>query len=44
MALKILDTCVNCDVCQPVCPNRAITSGTVINEIAPERCTECDGL
>jgi ferredoxin len=23
-----------------VCPNQAITSGTVIYEIAPERCTE----
>jgi len=22
MALKILDTCVNCDVCEPVCPNQ----------------------
>ena len=43
MALKILDTCVNCDVCEPVCPNRAITAGTVIYEIAPERCTECVG-
>jgi ferredoxin len=26
-----------------VCPNQAITSGTVIYEIAPERCTERDG-
>ena len=43
MALKILDTCVNCDVCEPVCPNQAITAGTVIYEIASERCTECVG-
>ena len=43
MALKILDTCVNCDVCEPVCPNQAITSGAVIYEIAPQRCTECVG-
>jgi len=27
MALKIIDTCVNCDVCEPVCPNQAITLG-----------------
>jgi ferredoxin len=37
MALKILDTC---DVCEPICPNQAIAAGTVIYEIAPERCTE----
>jgi ferredoxin len=43
MALKILDTCVNCDVCEPVCPNQAISIGAVIYEIAPRRCTECIG-
>jgi len=43
MALKILDTCVNCDVCEPVCPNQAIALGAVIYEIAPQRCTECIG-
>ena len=43
MALKILDTCVNCDVCEPVCPNQAIALGAVIYEITPSRCTECVG-
>ncbi len=43
MSLKILDTCVNCDVCEPVCPNQAIALGAVIYEIAPGRCTECVG-
>ena len=43
MALKILDTCVNCDVCAPVCPNQAIALGAVIYEIEPARCTECVG-
>lgn len=43
MALKILDTCVNCDVCEPVCPNQAIALGPIIYEIAPQRCTECVG-
>jgi ferredoxin len=43
MALLILDTCVNCDVCEPVCPNKAIALGEVIYEIAPQRCTECVG-
>jgi ferredoxin len=43
MALKITDVCVNCDVCEPVCPNKAISLGAVIYEIAPARCTECVG-
>jgi ferredoxin len=43
MALKILDTCVNCDVCEPVCPNQAISMGPTIYEIAPHSCTECIG-
>ncbi|HZP66500.1 MAG TPA: YfhL family 4Fe-4S dicluster ferredoxin [Rudaea sp.] len=43
MALKITSQCVNCDVCEPVCPNRAISLGAVVYEIAPERCTECVG-
>jgi len=43
MALKITETCVNCDVCEPVCPNKAISLGAVIYEIEPRRCTECVG-
>lgn len=43
MALLITDQCVNCDVCEPVCPNRAISAGQTIYEIAPSRCTECVG-
>jgi ferredoxin len=43
MALIITDECVNCDVCEPVCPNRAIREGERIYEINPERCTECVG-
>lgn len=43
MALKITSACVNCDVCEPVCPNKAISLGAVIYEIAPQRCTECVG-
>ena len=43
MALKITEACVNCDVCEPVCPNSAIALGTSIYEIAPQRCTECVG-
>ena len=43
MALKITDECINCDVCEPVCPNLAIYQGIEIYEIHPERCTECVG-
>ena len=43
MALKITEACVNCDVCEPVCPNQAISLGAVVYEIAPQRCTECVG-
>ncbi len=43
MALKILDTCINCDVCLPECPNEAIFMGDEVFEIIPEKCTECVG-
>lgn len=43
MALKITDECINCDVCEPVCPNQAISMGDEIYEIDPDRCTECVG-
>ena len=43
MALIITDECINCDVCEPVCPNNAIYQGELIYEIDPKRCTECVG-
>lgn len=43
MSLKIKEECVNCDVCEPVCPNQAIAMGQTIYEIDPARCTECVG-
>lgn len=43
MALIITDQCINCDVCEPVCPNGAIYAGESIYEIDPARCTECVG-
>ena len=43
MALFITDECINCDVCEPACPNDAISEGTEIYIIAAERCTECVG-
>ena len=43
MALLITDECINCDVCEPECPNDAIAQGEEIYEIEPSRCTECVG-
>lgn len=43
MALMITDECINCDVCEPECPNEAIYQGEFIYEIDPLKCTECVG-
>ena len=43
MALMITDECINCDVCEPECPNEAISMGPEIYEIDPDKCTECVG-
>lgn len=43
MALFITDECINCDVCEPECPNNAIYEGEEIYEIDPALCTECVG-
>ena len=43
MALKITDQCINCDVCEPECPNAAISLGPEIYVIDASRCTECVG-
>lgn len=43
MALRITQECINCDVCEPVCPNTAIFFGAERYEIDPQRCTECVG-
>ncbi len=43
MALLITSDCTNCDMCEPECPNQAISLGEEIYEIDPQRCTECVG-
>ena len=43
MALMITDECINCDVCEPECPNGAISMGPEIYVIDPLKCTECVG-
>jgi ferredoxin len=43
LALKITDACINCDVCEPECPNDAIAPGVEYYVIDPGKCTECVG-
>jgi ferredoxin len=43
MALMITEECINCDVCEPECPNGALSAGEDIYVINPELCTECVG-
>ncbi|EKO3686984.1 YfhL family 4Fe-4S dicluster ferredoxin [Vibrio metschnikovii] len=43
MALLITDKCTNCDMCEPECPNGAISMGEYVYEINPDLCTECKG-
>jgi ferredoxin len=44
MAVKIIDTCINCGACEPECPNEAISAGDTIYVIDPDLCTECYGF
>jgi ferredoxin len=39
----ITDECINCDVCEPECPNGAISQGVEVYVIDPKLCTECVG-
>lgn len=43
MALRISAECINCDVCEPECPNGAISAGAAFYIIDPLLCTECVG-
>ncbi|EWH08252.1 4Fe-4S ferredoxin iron-sulfur binding domain-containing protein [Catenovulum agarivorans DS-2] len=43
MALLIEEDCINCDMCEPECPNQAIIMGADIYQIDSDRCTECVG-
>ncbi len=43
MALMISEECINCDVCEPECPNGALSEGRDAYVIDPEKCTECVG-
>ena len=43
MAFEIIETCVNCYACEPLCPNQAIYQASPHFMIDPEKCTECIG-
>lgn len=43
MALVITGDCTACDACKPVCPNEAISVGSPMYLINPDKCTECVG-
>lgn len=43
MSLRITEECINCDACEPECPNGAITPGEETYVVDPELCTECVG-
>jgi len=43
VAYKITQDCANCGVCEPECPNKAISEGSETYVIDPARCTECVG-
>ncbi len=44
MSLTINDNCVLCTVCEPECPNNAISLGKDTYVINPDLCTECVGF
>ncbi|MEE2702746.1 MAG: YfhL family 4Fe-4S dicluster ferredoxin [Myxococcota bacterium] len=44
MATMITEECINCGVCEPECPNEAISEGEETFQIDPQLCTECVGF
>lgn len=43
MSFTIVETCINCWACEPVCPSRAIADGSPHFRIDPNKCSECEG-
>jgi len=43
MSLSIIESCVNCWACEPLCPSKAILEARPHFMIDPRKCTECDG-
>lgn len=43
MAFKIIEGCVNCWACEPLCPSQAIYEAQPHFLIDARKCTECEG-
>ena len=43
MALQIIDSCVNCWACEPLCPSQAILAAQPHFLIVQSACSECLG-
>ena len=43
MAFSIIESCVNCWACEPLCPSQAIYEAKPHFLIDARKCTECDG-
>lgn len=43
MAYAIIETCVNCWACEPLCPSQAIYEARPHFLIDSGKCTECEG-
>jgi len=43
MALEIIESCVNCWACEPLCPSKAIYEAAPHFLIDANKCTECVG-
>ena len=43
MSLEIVDSCVSCHACLPMCPSEAISVGDKHLVINKKKCTECEG-
>lgn len=43
MSLSIIESCVNCWACEPLCPSNAIHEAEPHFMIDARKCTECEG-
>jgi len=43
MALRIIESCVNCHACEALCPSQAIIEAHPHFLIDARKCTECEG-
>jgi ferredoxin len=43
MAYEIIETCVNCWACEPLCPSKAIVEARPHFLIDAKKCTGCEG-